>query len=777
MASSQQSLLDSHLPQLRFAQVWIDAPLNRTFDYAIPADMPTPQRGQLVTIPFGMKSTPRIGVVSAITSITDVPAAKIKSLIEIQDAVPAVSEAVLKLASFAADYYKSSLGEAIFAALPPAFKQLPLTLPKPSFVLSLNTQNIDDIAKAAKAQRAMFSRLLALANEGVVDETALLASCEDDVALARDKRAIAALIVNEKISRRLKPRAHKTANQTAHQTSHQTSQTIIVASSDRPTLTSQQAAALQAIHAATTSNSPLPWLLYGVTGSGKTEVYLRLIEQTIARGQQALLLVPEINLTPQLEARVRQRFAQQRIVTLHSSVAQGGRAEGWLAAAYGDADVVLGTRLAVFCPLPNLGLIIVDEEHDPSYKQQEGMRYSARDLALVRGHHANALVVLGSATPALESVRAVQRKRMHIARLTDRASAGASVPNVSVIDTRSIQLKDGLSKPLIAAIEERLQRGEQSLIFINRRGYAPTLYCRNCGTLTHCTRCSARMVWHRNDARLTCHHCGQQQPVPKNCEMCGSADLTAVGHGTQRLEDALITHFPNARIERIDRDSTSRKGSFEAMIERVSSNEIDILVGTQMLAKGHDFHGITLVGVIDADSALYATDMRAPERLFSSLLQVGGRAGRGDKPGEVLIQTKFPAHPLYNALKCHDFDLFAERELQERERHQLPPFTFMALLRAEAASMPAVMQFLDDAADGVRNESSVLSQVVDVFNAVPATLQRKEDKWRAQLMIKSPSRTDLQNVLSALATWIEAADKRIRSEKLRVVLDVDPSEV
>jgi primosomal protein N' (replication factor Y) (superfamily II helicase) len=757
----QQTLLE--MPVLhQFAQVWIDAPLNRTFDYAIPAGMPTPQRGQLVTIPFGMKSTPRIGVVAGITSITDVPAAKIKSLIEIQDAVPAVSEAVLKLASFAADYYKSSLGEAIFAALPPAFKQLPLTLPKPSFMLSFNTQNIDDIPKAAKVQRAMFARLLALANQGTVDETTLLANCEDDAALVRDKRAIAALIVNEKISRSIKPREHKT----------------IVAPNKRPALTPQQAAALETIDAATASTpSPLPWLLYGVTGSGKTEVYLRLIEQTIARGQQALLLVPEINLTPQLEARVRQRFAQQRIVTLHSSIAQGGRAEGWLAAAYGDADVVLGTRLAVFCPLPNLGLIIVDEEHDPSYKQQEGMRYSARDLALVRSHHANALVVLGSATPALESVRAVQRKRMHIARLTDRASSGATVPNVRVIDTRSIQLKDGLSKPLIAAIEERLQRGEQSLIFINRRGYAPTLYCRNCGTLTHCTRCSARMVWHRNDARLTCHHCGQQQPVPRSCEMCGSADLTAVGHGTQRLEDALVTQFPNARIERIDRDSTSRKGSFEAMIDRVSSNEIDILVGTQMLAKGHDFHGITLVGVIDADSALYATDMRAPERLFSSLLQVGGRSGRGDKPGEVLIQTKFPAHPLYNALKHHDFDLFAERELQERERHQLPPFTFMALLRAEAASMPAVMQFLDDAADGVRNEVSVLSNVVDVFNAVPATLQRKEDKWRAQLMIKSPSRTDLQNVLSALGAWLEAADKRIRSEKLRVVLDVDPSEV
>jgi primosomal protein N' (replication factor Y) (superfamily II helicase) len=752
------------------ARIWIDVPLRRTFDYRLDLSNQAHRslkRGQLITVPFGAGSTPRVGVVASLASESEFPLGKLKPIIDVHQQVPALDERVLQLAEFASGYYKSSTGEAIFAALPPALKQLPMLLPKQRCELVLQTSDLEQIPKRAKAQRELFVQLLALiGKERAIDEDSFFSGLDDD-ARDRTRRALAALIDSNHIARSvIDPSSLQRRPYSPN-------------SSGWPQLTSEQATSIDAINA----DTGVPWLLHGVTGSGKTEVYMRLIAQALERGEQALMLVPEINLTPQLEQRVRQRFAGQRVVTLHSSVAQGSRADGWIAAAQGQADIVIGTRLAVFCPLPKLGLIIVDEEHDPSYKQQEGMRYSARDLAVARSQARSQTgsvpitILLGSATPSLESINAVRRGRMQLSQLKERATSGSSVPTVKLVDTRSERLQHGLSKALIVAIEERLKRGEQSLIFINRRGFAPVLYCRNCSSLSHCTRCSARMVWHRHGQRLTCHHCGLTTPVPTNCEACGSADLAAVGQGTQRLEEALAERFPTARMARVDRDSTSRKGSFEAVAKQIHARELDILIGTQMLAKGHDYHGITLVGIVDADTALYSADMRAPERLFATLMQVGGRAGRGALPGEVLVQTNFPKHPLYEALIAHDFSAFAKSELAERERHLLPPYSFMALLRCEADAMQTALRFLDDAAVSVRDLPAVVDQTVDVFDPIPASLQRKEDRWRAQLMLKSPSRSALQQVLDVLTDWLEANDKRVRSERLRVVLDVDPSEV
>lgn len=549
---------------------------------------------------------------------------------------------------------------------------------------------------------------------------------------------------------------------------------------------------LAAIDAITGAAGFQTFLLFGVTGSGKTEVYLRAIEAVLARGGQALMLVPEIALTPQLEARVRSRFPAARIVSAHSGVADAARARAFLAALDGSADIVLGTRLSVFMPLPRLGLIVVDEEHDPSFKQQEGLRYSARDVAIWRARQRDVPIVLGSATPSLESFHHAQSGRYRLLELPERAVAAAELPTVAVVDTRRQKLQDGLSQELILAVGERLKRNEQSLIFLNRRGYAPVLACPACGWISRCRRCAANLVLHLADKCLRCHHCGLEAMIPRACPDCGNLDLHPFGRGTQRLEERLGTLFPEARILRIDRDSADSPKKWQALLDKIHSGEADILVGTQMLAKGHDFPKLTLVGVVGADAALFAADFRAPERLFSQLMQVGGRSGRHALPGEVLIQTEYPDHPLYRALADHDYVAFAREQLAEREAAGFPPFSFQAMLRAEAPELAQALDFLQGAVSraptlGPPTPSPALAggetacavpamkdfSGILLYDPVPMRLFRLKNRERAQLLVEAKSRPRLHAFLDA---WLAELYGLKTPRGLRWHLDVDPLE-
>ena len=507
------------------------------------------------------------------------------------------------------------------------------------------------------------------------------------------------------------------------------------------------------------------YLLHGVTGSGKTEVYMHLAARALERGKQALILVPEISLTPQLEARFREAFPDARLAVIHSGLEDVARTSAWLAAARGEAGIVLGTRLAVLAPMPKLGLIVVDEEHDASFKQQEGLRYSARDAAVYRGKLLDCPVILGTATPSLESWHNWSQGRYEKLELPERASPGARLPVVRTVDIRADPPDNGLCGQLLQAVAQRLERKEQSLIFINRRGYAPVLACEACGWTAGCGRCTARMVLHATDRRLRCHHCGAEGAIPRACPTCGNVDLKPMGRGTQRVEETLAGRFPGARVVRIDRDSARRRSELTRTLEGIRRGEGDILVGTQLLAKGHDFPALTLVGVLNADTALVSTDYRAPERLFAVLSQVAGRAGRRERPGEVLIQTRYPRHPLFAALERHDFAGFADSQLAERRSAGFPPFVFEAALRAEAPKLETAMAFLKEMRLKPPAE-------VRVYDPVPNVLTRRANLERAQLVMQSSSRPALQEYLASLSEKLFAAAQR----QVRWHLDVDPIE-
>ena len=542
------------------------------------------------------------------------------------------------------------------------------------------------------------------------------------------------------------------------------------ASAAAPELNAEQRTAVDAI---SSQEGFATVLLHGVTGSGKTEVYLTAIERLLARDPQAqaLLLVPEIGLTPQLQARLHARFAGRSIVCLHSALPAAERSAAWLAAHEGRAPIVLGTRLAVFASLPRLRLLVVDEEHDTSYKAGDGVRYSARDLAVKRAQMLGVPVVLGSATPALESWAQAVQGRYRLLRLPRRATEAAQ-PQVEMIDLRQHKAASGLTEPLRAALEQTVARGEQALVFINRRGYAPVVACAACGWLSACPKCAVFAAFHKTDGALHCHHCGWHSRVPRACPTCGNQNLDAVGHGTQRLEETLAAALPGARILRIDRDSTRRRGAADAALAAVHAGDTDVLVGTQMIAKGHDFQRVSLVGVVNADAQLVSHDFRAPERLFATVTQVAGRAGRSGLPSRVLVQTRYPEHPLFAALRRFDYEGFARGQLAEREAAGMPPFVPQALLTAQAKSLEAAVAFLGHA----RALGRGLREPATLYDPVPMPLARLAGVFRAQMLVEAPRRGQLQ---AFLRDWLARLRERDApaGPRVRWQIEVDPQEI
>ncbi len=717
------------------ARVALDTPLTRLFDYRLPDALPPGRPGTLVEVPFGR--TRQVGILLECVDHSAVETGKLRFVLRVLDDRPPVDPDILKLARFCADYYHHPLGAILAAALPPRLRAAtPFEADTPWLALTSAGQAATPSARA-RGQRALLD--------------ALKTAPQARVALRAQKQMpLAAALVAA---------GWATWSRTAPAGTPPPPAT-------GPALTPDQTAVLDALRPQLGRFGVQ--LVHGVTGSGKTELYLRLIETVLAAGRQTLVLIPEIALTPQLEGHFRARFPGRRIVALHSGLSEKVRAENWLAAP--DCDVLLGTRLAVFTPLPRLGLIAVDEEHDGSFKQQEGLRYSARDVAIARAKQAKVPVVLGSATPSLESYAHALAGRYQLHTLATRAHPDARLPDIELADLRHLPQDNGLTRPAVEALTETLARGEQSLVFLNRRGYAPALYCPSCAWVSPCPHCSARLVLHRAKPhsalghRLHCHHCGYHAPIPHTCPSCGNPDLKPLGQGTQRLEETLGALFPQARIRRIDRD-TMQPRAWAELGNAVRAREVDILVGTQMLAKGHDFPDMTTALILDTDGALYSPDFRATERLFAQLMQVAGRAGRADKPGRVLIQTAFPDHPLFRFVQRHDYPGYARQLLAERKQLELPPYSRQALLRAEAPTMDAALAFLRRAAALLPPHPELA-----VFAPTPAPMARVARLERAQLLIQSAQRQALHDSLRA---WRPLLDD-IRPRVARWSLDVDP---
>ena len=702
-------------------RVALDAPIlparaeSGLFDYRWSSEAVV---GQRAIVPFGVRTV--IGLIVEIAQQSVLPTERLRDALAVLDDIAPLPSAWFALIRFAAGYYQRSFGEVALPALPSWFRS---------------------------ADRYQFA-----SGSGTSEAVS-------------------------KTNARLRVRLDKKPRQAVSSDTDSDSESA-------HDLNSEQAHALAQILAAQAIESAFrPVLLYGVTGSGKTEVYLRAIAATLEVGRQALVLVPEINLTPQLEALFRRRLPDASIASLHSGLPEGERALQWLRAHEGRADVLLGTRLAVLASLPRLGLIVVDEEHDPSYKQHEGLRYSARDLAIVRariGHDGHSVpIVLASATPALETWFKAEQGRYEKRVLTARAVAAASRPVIRLVALAKQRIEHGFTQVMRDAIADRLARCEPTLVFHNRRGYAPVLACGACGWISDCGRCSVHAVFHQSDGRLHCHHCGWQALVPRACPSCGNVDLAPLGRGTQRVEEALKHWFPGARIARIDRDSTRKKGSAATLLDAVHAGQLDILVGTQMLAKGHDFRDVTLVCVVDADSALYSHDFRAAERLFSNLTQVAGRAGRGgdnSRRAEVLIQTRAPGHPLFAALVAHDFEGFAATQLSERRAAGLPPFSYQAVLRTEARKLDTAIAALiaarDLGATLLLRDAAEYAALVTLYDPVPMVVVRIAGVERAQLVIESRSRRALQRFLKE---WLE--EWRETRPRIRWHVEVDPLEI
>jgi primosomal protein N' (replication factor Y) len=729
-------------------RIAIDTPLRRLFDYLPPADLTdAPQPGVRLWVPFGRRRV--VGILIALSNHSDVPTPKLRRALELIDSNPVFDPHLFALLQWSAEYYRQPVGEVLAAALPGTLSSgAALTASRQYWQLTVSGR-LD--ARAQTATRA--TRLHALIDglsDGAWHDAHSLAAMHADWRSALRTLQQRGFVETQQ-------RASTPASVSAHVTGTQLQ------------LGAAQLQALQRIIASLGAFTTL--LLHGVTGSGKTEVYLQAIAAVLQRGQQALLLAPEIALTPQLVTRFAERFSVP-IAVLHSGLNDSERLSAWRAARSGEACIVIGTRSAVFTVLNNVGLIIVDEEHDPSYKQQEGFRYSARDLAIARAQRHGIPVVLGSATPSLESLLRVVHKPDDLLNLPERAG-GAQPPVMKLIDLRQHAANQGLSTPVMLSIRRHLDVNGQVLLYLNRRGFAPVLFCPGCGWSAPCPRCDARLTVYQRSHKLLCHHCGHEQTLHNDCPSCQAA-VKPVGQGTQRIEDTLQTLYPDAPLARIDRDSVSRKGELDATLARVHSGTVKLLVGTQMLSKGHHFPNVTLVVILDADQGLFSTDFRASERLAQSIVQVSGRAGRGDRVGEVLIQTEYPDHPLLQRLLRDGYSGFAEAALREREQAHWPPYSRIALLRAEATELGTAVRFLQITQRLAQQYTKAAHKKVQVLGPAPAPMTRRAGVHRAQLLLQASTVGPLQNLLAALLPQLEALPE---AKRVRWSVDIDPVEL
>ena len=698
---------------------------------------PLPQ-GTRVLVPFRNKTV--VGIVWETDIAPDMDAARILGVQTTFSDEPPLPESWRDLLAFTSRYYHYPTGQAVFAALPQGLKEeRAVEMPQPPLFYALNEQG-----RAQTPPPARFNKKAALWD-------ALLSGGMTMAALKQ---------VNTQAAKLIEDWAEQGWIETAEAAKP-------VLRSSEFQLNADQQKASDEIQ--TAFGKFQPFLLYGITGSGKTEVYFDAMAKVLAQGRQVLFLLPEINLTPQLLKRVENRFADVPTAVLHSQMAAGKRTQDYLRAMLGQAKLVIGTRLAVFTPMDDVGLIVVDEEHDGSFKQDNELRYHARDLAVWRAKQSGCPVVLGSATPSLESWHKTQSGAYRLLQLTERAHTAAQLPQVDILNVGRLKLDNGFSPQALQLLKQNFEAGGMSLVYLNRRGFAPALFCGDCGHTFGCPNCSAKMVLHQRARQLRCHHCDHREPIPFKCPDCGNQDLTAVGHGTQRVEETLRAFLPKAAVVRVDRDSTAHKNDWADLYRRIADNEIDILVGTQMLAKGHDFARLNLVIVLNADGSLYSADFRAPERLFAELMQVSGRAGRADKPGKVLIQTQLPEHPVFAAVKAQDYAVFAENELNERQMFAMPPFGFQIAIRADAPRVANAMEFLNAAKETL---APLLPESVSQFGAAPMLMVRLAERERAQIFLESTSRQDLHR---AVSLWVQVLQQN-RDGKIRWSVDVDAQE-
>lgn len=701
--------------------------------------------GTRVLVPFRNKTV--VGMVWETDIAPDMDTARILSVQTAFVEEKPLPQSWRDLLAFTSRYYHYPTGQAVFAALPQGLKETrAVEMPQPPLFYALN-----EAGRAQTPPPARFNKKAAL--------WGALLSGGMTMAALKQVNAQAAKLIEDwaeqgwiETTEAAKPILRSYHGQASH--------SEFVLNADQQKASDEIQTAFGKFQ---------PFLLYGITGSGKTEVYFDAMAKVLAQGRQVLFLLPEINLTPQLLKRVENRFADVPTAVLHSQMAAGKRTQDYLRAMLGQAKLVIGTRLAVFTPLPDVGLIVVDEEHDGSFKQDNELRYHARDLAVWRAKQSGCPVVLGSATPSLESWHKAQSGAYRLLQLTERAHAAAQLPQVEILNVGRLKLDNGFSPQALQLLKQNFEAGGMSLVYLNRRGFAPALFCGDCGHTFGCPNCSAKMVLHQRARQLRCHHCDHREPIPFKCPDCGNQDLTAVGHGTQRVEETLRAFLHKAAVVRVDRDSTAHKNDWADLYRRIADNEIDILVGTQMLAKGHDFARLNLVIVLNADGSLYSADFRAPERLFAELMQVSGRAGRADKPGKVLIQTQLPEHPVFAAVKAQDYAVFAENELNERQMFAMPPFGFQAAVRADAPRVADAMEFLNAAKETL---TPLLPESVSQFGAAPMLMVRLAERERAQIFLESTSRQDLHR---AVSLWVQVLQQN-RDGKIRWSVDVDVQE-
>lgn len=742
------------MQQLTILKIAIPTPLRKVFDYLLPKkiNLATLQPGMRVKVPFGYRKI--VGIIAQITNSSTLPPMKLKKIIAVLDNKPVIDAALLKLCEWGSVYYHHPLGEVLFYALPRL-----LRLGKPAALQTIKYWCVSTTGKSLEQQRlkrapqqTALLQLLLTAADGMSREQIIAAGFSSQTINALHKKGLITYVTKEN---------------SVIATSH-SNETCI----DKPGKIVLNAAQQQAAaDVVARLNQFQCFLLHGVTGSGKTEVYLQVIAQVLAQGQQALILVPEISLTPQTLHRFTQRF-QVLVVSIHSGLNERERLDAWLLARSGQAKVIIGTRSAIFTPFKNLGIIVVDEEHDLSFKQQDGFRYSARDLAVIRANMLAIPVILGSATPSFESLYNVTIKRYQRLHLPERAG-NAVHPQFRLINVCDQRLQNGMSKELLRAIQLHLHQGNKVLLFLNRRGYAPTLMCHRCGWIAKCSKCDANMTLHSQPVYLHCHHCDSRNTVQHLCPNCQGKNLRNLGVGTEQLEMALSKNFPDVPIIRIDRDTTRRRKSLTQKLADFRKDEPQILIGTQMITKGHHFPDVTLVGIINLDQGFFSADFRAPERIGQLLIQVAGRAGRADKPGEVVLQTHHPRHPLLLQLLQQGYAGFAETALQERYDSQLPPYAYCVLIRAEALSEKLPTQFLQAIKEILLTHKKAGNEV-EVLGPIPAIMLRKKNFYRVQLLLQAPRRPYLQNLLK---TAIPQIDVLLLAKKVRWSIDVDPQEM